>query len=122
MHAFFKVCIIGAGPAGIHMAMKLKKLGHSDVTIFEKSNRVGGKSNDVKFRGASYPIGTIFLEPTYFGGTSSTGTFGQILRPRRSQIYSVKSNLLCRSRLLLCQSKFTKSIFHEIQKAKDRVN
>ena len=55
-------------------------------------------------------------------GTSSTGTFGQILRPRRSQIYSVKSNLLCRSRLLLCQSKFTKSIFHEIQKAKDRVN
>ena len=46
--------------------MKLKKLGHTDVTIFEKSSRVGGKSNDVKFRGASYPIGTIFLEPTYF--------------------------------------------------------
>ena len=48
------------------MAMKLKKLDYTDVTIFEKSRRVGGKSNDVKFRGASYPIGTVFFEPSYF--------------------------------------------------------
>ena len=48
------------------------------------------------------------------GGTSSTGIFAQILRPRRSQFYSVKSNLLCRSRLLLCQSKFAESIFEGI--------
>ena len=63
---FSQVCIIGAGPAGIHMALKLKKLGHTDVTMFEKSGRVGGKSYDTKFRGSAYPLGTIFFEPTYF--------------------------------------------------------
>ena len=48
------------------MALKLKKLGHTEVTIFEKSGRLGGKSYDINFRGAPYPLGTIFFEPTYF--------------------------------------------------------
>ena len=48
------------------MALKLKKLGHTEVTIFEKSGRVGGKSYDVNFRSSPYPLGTIFFEPTYF--------------------------------------------------------
>ena len=48
------------------MALKLKKLGHTDVTIFEKSGRVGGKSLDINFRGSVYPLGTIFLDPDYF--------------------------------------------------------
>ena len=48
------------------MALKLKKLDYTDVTIFEKSGRVGGKSFDVNFRGSVYPFGTVFLEPNYF--------------------------------------------------------
>ena len=60
------MCIIGAGPAGIHIALKLKKLGYTDLTIFEKSARVGGKSYDINYRGSTYPFGTIFFEPTYF--------------------------------------------------------
>ena len=48
------------------MALKLKQLGHTDVTIFEKSGRVGGKSFDMNFRGTVYPLGTIFLDPNYF--------------------------------------------------------
>ena len=61
-----RVCVVGAGPSGVHMAMRLKKLGYQDVVIFEKSNRVGGKSYDVKYRGVYYPMGTIFAEPSYF--------------------------------------------------------
>ena len=61
-----RVCIVGAGPSGIHMALKLKKLGYEDVTIFEKSGRIGGKSYDIEFQGVPYPMGTIFFEPTYF--------------------------------------------------------
>ena len=48
------------------MALKLKKLGHTDLTIFEKSARVGGKSFDINFRGATQPFGTLFFEPSYF--------------------------------------------------------
>ena len=43
-----RVCIVGAGPPGVHMGMRLKQLGHDNVTIFEKSNKVGGKSYDVR--------------------------------------------------------------------------
>ena len=60
------MCIVGAGPSGIHMALKLKKLGYQDITIFEKTGRVGGKSYDINYKGVPYPLGTVFLEPTYF--------------------------------------------------------
>ncbi|WP_457558189.1 oxidoreductase [Candidatus Harpocratesius sp.] len=39
-----KVCIIGAGPAGLEAARVLAKNGHQ-VTIFEKSSRIGGQIN-----------------------------------------------------------------------------
>ena len=58
-----RVCVVGAGPSGVHMAMRLKKLGYQDVVIFEKSNRVGGKSYDVKYRGVYYPMGTMASRP-----------------------------------------------------------
>lgn len=48
------------------MALKLKNLSYSDVTIFEKSGRVGGKSYDIEYRGVANPLGTVFLEPDYF--------------------------------------------------------
>lgn len=37
----YKVAIIGSGPAGLSAAWRLNQLGHS-VTIFEKSDRLGG--------------------------------------------------------------------------------
>ncbi len=42
--------MVGAGPSGINMAYKLKKNGYNNVVVYEKSNRVGGKSDDVFYR------------------------------------------------------------------------
>ena len=61
-----RVCIVGAGPSGLHMALMLKRRGYTDLTIYEKSGRVGGKSYDINYRGVSNPLGTVFLEPSYF--------------------------------------------------------
>ena len=36
-----KIGIVGAGPAGIHMAYLLKRRGFKNVEILEKSNRLG---------------------------------------------------------------------------------
>jgi hypothetical protein len=36
--------VVGAGPAGIHLASRLKKLGYGKVTLLERTERVGGKS------------------------------------------------------------------------------
>ena len=38
------VCIVGAGPAGIHMAHSLDEIGYKRLRIFESTERVGGKS------------------------------------------------------------------------------
>jgi len=42
---------VGAGPAGMHMAVSLKKRGFRNLVVFEKSGRVGGKSRDFTYRG-----------------------------------------------------------------------
>ena len=38
-----RICIIGAGAAGLYTAMMLKHLGITNVDILEASNRVGGR-------------------------------------------------------------------------------
>ena len=61
-----KICIVGAGPSGIHMAISLKDRGYQNITIFEKTGRVGGKSFDTQFDGFYRPQGSIFLTVDYF--------------------------------------------------------
>jgi len=49
--------VIGAGPAGVHMAWLLKELGGlKDVTILEKSGRVGDWIHTVTYRGVSHQV------------------------------------------------------------------
>ena len=60
------VCIVGAGPAGIDMALRLKDKGHYKIVIFEKTDRVGGKSYDTHINGIYQPQGTLFLTTDYF--------------------------------------------------------
>ena len=47
-----KIGIVGAGPSGVHMAYELKQKGYTDVTILERSNRVGGKAENFFYRKA----------------------------------------------------------------------
>ena len=68
-----KICVIGAGPAGIHMALSLKRKGYQRITIFEKTNRVGGKSYDSDIDGIYRPQGTIFMTPEYLGNVVKLG-------------------------------------------------
>jgi len=60
-----RIAIIGAGPSGIHMALLLKKLKFTDVTILERSNDFGGKSWTIERRGAPHEMGTVYLQPDY---------------------------------------------------------
>ena len=48
------------------MALSLKRKGFTNLTIYEKSNRVGGKSYDINYRGVPQPLGTSFAGPNYF--------------------------------------------------------
>ena len=46
-----RVCIVGAGPAGLTAAMYLEKKGYKNITIYEKSERVGGKCYSPEYKG-----------------------------------------------------------------------
>ena len=60
------VCIVGAGPAGIHMAVSLKEKGYANITLFERSGRVGGKSFDTQLGGIYRPQGAAILTIDFF--------------------------------------------------------
>ena len=51
-----KIAIIGAGMSGIAATVKLKKAGYSDITIFEKSDKVGGTWRDNRYPGLSCDV------------------------------------------------------------------
>ncbi len=77
-----RICIIGGGPAGISSAMYLEKQGYDNYVIYEKLNKVGGKSWSPKIsvngEERSYETGAIMGACTYhavheveeFGGVS----------------------------------------------------
>ena len=54
-----KIGIVGGGLAGVYTAYRLKKLGFKDVTIFEKTNRIGGKMHTLRTGGHNLDIGTV---------------------------------------------------------------
>jgi len=60
-----KIAIIGAGPAGIHMALLLKEKGFTNVQVLEKTSRLGGKSQSIEYRGTVHDIGTVYLSKDY---------------------------------------------------------
>lgn len=57
--------IIGASPAGIHMAYLLKKKGFTNVEVLENSDRIGGKSNTIMHCSVPQEMGICYLSPDY---------------------------------------------------------
>ena len=47
------------------MAYSLKKLGFTDVTILERSNRIGGKGEHFQYRGIKHPMSILLWTSAY---------------------------------------------------------
>ena len=50
---------------GVHMAYSLKQMGFTDVTIVERSNRIGGKGEHVEFRDIKHALTIIAWTSEY---------------------------------------------------------
>ena len=55
-HRNLPIAIIGAGPGGLCMAIRLKQAGFEDFVIFEKSSSVGGTWNHNRYPGCACDI------------------------------------------------------------------
>ncbi len=62
-----RIVIVGAGPAGIHMAYLLKEKGYKNVKILEKTDRIGGKSFTVMKQGFPQELGTCYTIAGKYG-------------------------------------------------------
>jgi len=60
-----KIAIVGAGPAGLTAAWRFIKNGYNNVTVYEKTDQVGGKCRTVDIEGRPYELGAIMQAPAY---------------------------------------------------------
>ncbi|XP_033763411.1 polyenoic fatty acid isomerase-like [Pecten maximus] len=60
-----KIAVVGAGPSGVHMALKLKEAGFQNVIVFEKEDKVGGKSKTLTYRDIPHEMGTCYTQADY---------------------------------------------------------
>ena len=57
--------VIGAGMAGILSGIKLREAGYSDITIYEKADRVGGTWRDNTYPGAACDVQSHFYSYSF---------------------------------------------------------
>jgi hypothetical protein len=60
-----RICIIGAGAAGLSAAYRLKERGYASVVVLEAQRRVGGKCRSVDFHGRSFDVGANYVTAAY---------------------------------------------------------
>lgn len=60
-----RICIVGAGPAGIATAHELASRGYRNVTILEKADRVGGLCLSEGFEGRAFDLGANYVTSAY---------------------------------------------------------
>ena len=51
-----RIAIIGAGMSGIAAVVKLRKAGYTNLTVFEKSHKVGGTWRENRYPGVSCDV------------------------------------------------------------------
>ena len=78
------IVIIGAGVSGLLFAVRLKRLGYTNIEILESTNRFGGKTHTIVKDGPYPPgktdktvceLGTCYLSPAYAPMTKSLAEF-----------------------------------------------
>ena len=60
-----RIAIVGAGPAGVHLAHLLKRRGYPSVTLFEREHRVGGRALSVRHDGFVHEMGACYIPDHY---------------------------------------------------------
>ncbi len=76
-----RICIIGAGSAGLSMAYYLKKRGYGNITVLEKNQYYGGKCYSEKKYGQANGMGAIAITANYRNTIKLIKKFGLTMEP-----------------------------------------
>lgn len=90
-----RIGIVGAGPGGLSLARLLSERGIDDVTVIERSERVGGKSLTLQHQGIGHELGTCYVADGYTtvrGWMKEAGIGEHVMK--HQQIRTVSGDLL----------------------------
>jgi hypothetical protein len=82
-----RIGIIGAGAAGLAFAHAAARAGHTDITVLEQSERVGGKCCTFYHNDRSYELGAGALTTSYIHVRELLGEMGVGIVPQTSGVY-----------------------------------
>ena len=60
-----RICIVGAGAAGLSAAYNLRKKGYKNITVLEKEKQAGGKCRTIFYKDRSFELGALMLNSDY---------------------------------------------------------
>lgn len=60
-----RICVVGAGPAGLSTAHRLRQSGYEHVTVLEKQPLVGGLCITYEFEGKAFDLGANYVTSAY---------------------------------------------------------
>ena len=60
-----RICVVGAGCAGLTAAEMLKAKGYTDVTVLERADRPGGKAHSFRYQQRAYEYGAVMGDGSY---------------------------------------------------------
>lgn len=93
-----KICIVGAGAGGLHMAYSLKKKGFNNIKIIEKEPEIGGKANTITVDSYRYDTGTVltYSDPNVINLLKEVDLYNEmiLIDAKETEIYSKKSQKL----------------------------
>jgi len=89
-----RIAIIGAGMSGIGAVIKLRKAGYTDLTVFEKTDKLGGTWRENRYPGLSCDIPSYFYQYSFEPNPDWTHRFSygpeiQAYLERTAQKYGV---------------------------------
>ena len=75
-----RVCVVGGGMSGVHLAWLLRRRGFLHTRVFERDGRLGGKIQSrpgAELDGITRELGAAFLSPDYVETRALLRRFGQ---------------------------------------------
>lgn len=89
-----RVCIVGAGIAGLVAARELLRCGFTQITLIEQSRRIGGRHLTLSANGEvpSTPFEMGAMRMPFFNRTGEAPTEGRSLMAYYSQLYGLKTS------------------------------
>lgn len=93
-----RIAIIGAGMSGIGAVIKLRQAGYTDLTVFEKTDKVGGTWRENRYPGLSCDIPSYFYQYSFAPNPEWSHRFSygpeiQAYLERTAQDYGVMAHI-----------------------------